>query len=100
MVAQEETNVDRRRAKEQVLRPGEQGEPVDPIVVGGEHGLVDQASGRVQARADDLELANALVELRTPEPVANTGDGPAQSRIKSSQRRDRVFSGQVQRRPT
>jgi len=41
----------------------------------------------------------ALVGLRTPEPVANTGDRPAQSRIKSSQRRDRVFGGEVQRRP-
>src|SRR5207253_10786555 len=69
--SQQQADVDRRGAQEQVLGARDLAEPVDAIRVGPEQSLFDQPGRGLEASANHLQLTNALVWLISAEPLAD-----------------------------
>src|SRR5712691_277109 len=68
-VAQQHTNVERRRAQQHCAVLLRLREPVHPVRMRGGERFADEQKRALQASADDLQLAHALVGFVTAEPI-------------------------------
>src|SRR5437016_14610642 len=78
--------------KQEILGAGYLAEPVDAIRVGPEKSLIEQTCGGFEPAANHLELANTLVWLLPPEPLAHSAHRLAQVDVECRQRRHGVLT--------
>ena len=99
-IPQQRAHIDRRGPQQQVFGSRHLAEPVHAVHIRLEQRLVQDAKRSLEAAADHLQLADALVRLIATQPLADTGDGPSERDVERGQGGGCVFGGLSNRTPT